>query len=171
VVLVTGYPSLDTAVASIELPVAAYLLKPVGLSDLLQAIKRAVELRRRRVSLCARIKHISASACSWLTQLEQGEVIAKGSLGNLQSELKLLVSELENHSLKLAPLAGFGCETSDTAAWRGQPAVLIDCIQEAIDVLRRTKRAFKSKQLGDLRKRLEESMEAWSKSGPGRGDC
>jgi len=42
VILVTGYPSLNSAIESIQLPVVAYLVKPFELNDLLVRVKDAV---------------------------------------------------------------------------------------------------------------------------------
>ncbi len=43
VILVTGYPSLKSAIDSIELPVVAYLIKPFELSELLERVKQVVD--------------------------------------------------------------------------------------------------------------------------------
>lgn len=52
-ILVTGYPSLRSAMRSVALPVVAYLLKPVGLEELLVAVdagvRRCRALQRLRV--------------------------------------------------------------------------------------------------------------------------
>ena len=42
VIILTGYPSVRSAVASIELPVAAYLTKPVSFPLLLEKVQKAV---------------------------------------------------------------------------------------------------------------------------------
>jgi DNA-binding NtrC family response regulator len=41
VIVVTGYPTPESAMASAELPVLGYLVKPVALDDLLRHVKRA----------------------------------------------------------------------------------------------------------------------------------
>ena len=46
VILVTGYPSLRSAIDALELPVSAYLLKPLVFDDLLAAVQRAVNRSR-----------------------------------------------------------------------------------------------------------------------------
>ncbi len=46
VILVTGYPSLNSAIQSIQLPVVAYLIKPFAFSDLLAQVKRALSIER-----------------------------------------------------------------------------------------------------------------------------
>lgn len=42
VILVTAYPTLESAVASVRLPVVDYLIKPFRLEDLLDAVERAI---------------------------------------------------------------------------------------------------------------------------------
>ncbi len=46
VILVTGFPSLETAVESIRLPVLAYLVKPIPGARLIEEVDRAVQYRR-----------------------------------------------------------------------------------------------------------------------------
>ncbi len=42
VILVTGYPSLNSAIESIQLPVVAYLVKPFELNELLERVKNVI---------------------------------------------------------------------------------------------------------------------------------
>lgn len=42
VILITGYPSVDTALDSYKLSVTAYLVKPTDFEDILKAIKDAL---------------------------------------------------------------------------------------------------------------------------------
>ena len=44
VIIVTAYPSIQSAVESVHLPVIAYLLKPFDFSDLRAQVKRGIEL-------------------------------------------------------------------------------------------------------------------------------
>lgn len=46
VILVTGFPSLETAVESIRLPVVAYLVKPIPGARLIEEVDRAAQYRR-----------------------------------------------------------------------------------------------------------------------------
>lgn len=48
VIVVTGAPSLPTAIESVRLGIADYLLKPVKYEDLLSAVRRALAQRARR---------------------------------------------------------------------------------------------------------------------------
>lgn len=41
-ILVTGYPSLGSAIRAVELPLVAYLVKPFDFDDLLKHIRKAI---------------------------------------------------------------------------------------------------------------------------------
>ena len=45
IVLVTGYPAMETAVRAVELAVVAYLIKPVDMEELLAHVKASVARR------------------------------------------------------------------------------------------------------------------------------
>jgi DNA-binding NtrC family response regulator len=51
VVIITGYGSLQSAIDAIRHGVAAYILKPFNVSDLLEVIKKTLERRKRFSSL------------------------------------------------------------------------------------------------------------------------
>ena len=51
VVIITGYGTLQSAIEAIRHGVAAYILKPFNVSDLLEVIKKTLERRRRFSSL------------------------------------------------------------------------------------------------------------------------
>ena len=66
VILVTGYPSLRSAIDSLELPVSAYLLKPLVFHDLLTAVERAVQRSRATQAIFSLRDH----AASWHHDME-----------------------------------------------------------------------------------------------------
>ncbi len=51
VVIITGYGTLQSAIEAIRHGVAAYILKPFNVSDLLEVIKKTLERRKRMTSL------------------------------------------------------------------------------------------------------------------------
>lgn len=69
VILVTGYPSVQSAVQSIELSVTAYLIKPFEFSDFLTAVKRAIE----RSQIYRVVHSISERVKDWSRDLENVE--------------------------------------------------------------------------------------------------
>src|SRR4029078_12575318 len=55
-IIVTGAPSLPTAIESVRLGIADYLLKPVKYDDLLSSVRRALEHRARHARREERIE-------------------------------------------------------------------------------------------------------------------
>ena len=57
-IVITGYPSVATAREAIQLPVVAYLVKPVEQEDLIAAVREAQDCTRNLVLiLCGKIAH------------------------------------------------------------------------------------------------------------------
>jgi len=163
VILVTGYPSIYTAIKSIQLPVMAYLPKPVDFDELLTHVQKGVERCRAHRA----VRSTQDRMQSWRSELDQiqqsmnetpGEVGAAapveaflsltfrnlaGCLSDLNNLTKALASE-KNGQPEVCQL--FNCPRFNT---------LNAAVMETIEVLEKTKNAFKSKELGELRKKLE----------------
>lgn len=156
VIVVTGYPSVRSAMTCIDLPVAGYLTKPVEFADLRD---RAVEAVRRYRAWQA-MRRNEARIASWQQEMHAMAEAPPGSAG-VDSFLALT---LRNVMGSLTDLQHIG-----QAALTGTPAQahacqLINCprgsqlqqaIKETVDVIESTKGSFKSKALGDLRRKLE----------------
>ena len=137
VIIVTGYPSIGTAIAAVELAVSAYLLKPVDFEQLLAAVEEATATRRAFAAL---------------------EAAAAADPAHPDEARKALLD---------APLAALGDADVDPTRLgkllaRHSPSGhcpdcrrLEDALLHTIDTLRRTKNSFKSKELGQLRRELE----------------
>ena len=160
VIILTGFPSVRSAVASIELPVAAYLMKPVQFPDLLVRVKAAVtrfrsyramqdteirlqDMRHRYDQLAAQRGPGAPSTDSFLS------LALRNVMGSL-TDLEQL-----SRALSGAPMQGHACQIMNCE--RG--AQLTAAIRQAVDVLEETKHAFKSKQLAALRQKLELVLE------------
>jgi len=161
VILVTGYPSLDTALQSIQLPISAYLVKPVDFEELLKHVKESIEkkalfnsidnAKKRLQEIKDSFNNINASmygnnpsnssltASAFLNLTLQN---ISGSISDIQHLFESLNGEKkEKHACNL-----FQCPANEK---------LKSAITETINVLEKTKSSFKSKELGNLRKRLE----------------
>jgi CheY-like chemotaxis protein len=164
VILVTGYPSLDTAIRSVQLPVVAYLTKPIDPGQLLAEVRTAMEQSHdyttvlgahRRLENCLReIEDLEAglrpsrsgAACPAAPALLNAAV---QSVAECLAELGRLWQAL----LPAAPppnLCRLVC--------CGRRDILEGALRDAVETIERTKHAFKSKELGSLRARLEESL-------------
>jgi len=58
IIVVTGYPSTETAIQSVELPVTAYMTKPLDFDELLGHVDTAVKLSKRRQGIAAAIERL-----------------------------------------------------------------------------------------------------------------
>ena len=161
VILMTGYPSLDSAIKSLQLPVVAYLVKPFAIADLLAQVRQALSgSRMTRALACARTR-----VEEWSHDIEVLERAAlqpsgKGSFQPLDTFVKLTVRNmfgcLEDLRRLIEALAqGRREEDLPEAFYLSRVSALAQGLTETISVLERTKGAFKSRELGELRRKLE----------------
>jgi len=172
-VLVTGYPSLDTAIDSIRLEVGAYLLKPVDELELFAAARRGVARTRTRRA----IRRTRERVRSQVEDLERLEALAGAPRDpsnelSVQSCLDALTATIatslhDMYALTAATLNGDERTVRCSLAAMNQPTVLVNALRETIAVLEKTKSAFKSKDLGELRRRLEAILREQEQERPG----
>jgi DNA-binding response OmpR family regulator len=161
VIIVTGHASTQTAIASIDLPVAAYLLKPVNVTQLLARIDQAVsrfrswQAMRRAETRLARWREEFQD----IVQQPGGQPATRGAEGVdafLALTLRNVMGSLTDLQLLGRALAGREPEA--------HPCQLVNCprgaqlhaaLCEAIEVLEETKGSFKSRTLAMLRRKLE----------------
>jgi len=167
VIVVTGYPSLDSAIDSIGLPVVAYLVKPLVFEQFLSTVARCVE----QAKVYQTMGSVQRELETWSQQigcirqlLEQPvkcpqtqliDAYVAGTLKNVAvslTELQRLAGVLARHSQQPEPRWICALARTETMA---------DLLRETVDVLERTKNAFKSKQLGQLRHRLQVVLDQW----------
>ncbi len=153
VVVLTGNPTVETAVRSVRLSIVAYLTKPPDSAELLRVIRQAVEESRQRRLLRSgreQLEQWSAELAELERQMRharEGETPRSYFRIMLRQTVRLL-SDLETGLVLY--------EQSDAGA-----AITLEyaaALRDAIDVLERTKQNFKSKELADLRRRLERLM-------------
>jgi CheY-like chemotaxis protein len=178
VVVATGYPTVWTAVEAVRLSVVDYLIKPLQFPDVLQRISLAVEKGR----LLRSFAQVRQQTTEWLGTIADAQqaLTVSGPAGrtpaltwSVDQCLSQMAAQMVNLTLSLKTL-------SDLAAHQGLPSpgtvegppptlsadlcLILQCprraayeraLHETIEVLEKTKTAFKSKDLADLRKRLE----------------
>ncbi|MDF1821142.1 MAG: response regulator [Alcanivoracaceae bacterium] len=162
VILVTGYPSVDTAVRSVEESVFAYKIKPFDTDDFMETLAEAARHSRFRTQMHA---HTEA-ARAILQQLEQlQETLERDNAPNLDqtvmdyiSLLMIQVAETSMEASSLIHQVADGRKDQPLRKVASHPdlEVLRNALTETVNVLERTKHAFKSRELGSLRKRLEQ---------------
>ncbi|HEX3927052.1 MAG TPA: response regulator [Gemmatimonadales bacterium] len=164
VVILTGLPSIDSAIASIDLPVAAYLLKPVNMPDLLARIRTAIT----RFRAYRTMRDTESRMEQWRQELGQftsgGPAPVREGAPSVDAFLALT---LRNVMGSLSDLGLLGQALSGQRV-DAHPCQLMNCprgaqlqvaVRETIAVLEETKASFKSKRLGDLRQQLELLLE------------
>jgi len=166
IIIITGFPSTRSAIASIELPVSAYLLKPVQFADLLVRTDSAVARFRSYRAM----RNAEERMSKWREDFDHlavsqtpAPVVGTGA----PSVDTFLALTLRNVMGSLTDLEHLGQALAGQQVEQN-PCQLINCprgsqlhaaVREAINVLEETKTAFKSKQLADLRKKLELLLE------------
>jgi DNA-binding response OmpR family regulator len=161
VILVTGYPSMESAIRSVSLPVSAYLVKPVDFNDLRSSVRTAVE----RSKIYRALKETELHLKEWQERLGGMQEVLRHEPGepNPVSVETFVNVTLHNIILSLAGLKNVAESVARLTGERnvcrlvGCPRLdrLIAALRDTILVLERTKSAFKSKELGELRRRLE----------------
>ena len=161
VILVTGYPSMDTAICSVELPVVAYLTKPLDFDELLGHIRPVIErsdkrrqlvgVRERLESCLAELRGAETEPCS--RHSRGADLVSPGTIHTLAACLTRLLEIVAqtDPGRKGTSL----CELLDCP----QKPVHRHAILETIAVLKKTKETFKSKAIGELRTKLEQLVE------------
>jgi len=167
VILVTSRPSLRSAIRAVELPIQAYLVKPLNFEkELLTHIHIAVkqfQLYRSVRSIKQRLQgwHNGLVGIEELVKSDSRKVLSvsldafleltfQNILGAL-SDLKHLTRTFGGNSTQNEPCHLLNCP---------RLSLLADGLAETIEVLEKSKSAFKSKNLGEIRKKLESLLTA-----------
>ena len=155
VILLTGYPAVDTAARSVRLAVTAYLTKPPDLDELRSLVRQSVSSYRRLRAVRASREHLQI----WAEELGPIEEILGGRPGAIPNHATqdYLRVTLRNTMAQLADLdrsvaAWSGCKPSQADS---RQLDLVSAVRRTIEVLEKSRRNFKSKELGDLRKQLQ----------------
>ena len=158
VIIVTGYPSVRTSLACIELPVAAYLVKPVDFPGLLKRVSAAVARFRSFQSM-------QRAESRLRLYREEYNALAQTPPRDPRSSVdSFLALTLRNVLGSITDLEQLGRALASANESPSHACQLINCprgtqlqqaVEDTISLLEETKGAFKSKALGDLRRRLE----------------
>lgn len=161
VILVTGYPSLKTAIRAAGLSVAGYLVKPVPIEDFLKLVRQSViryetyrmfDNARKRLSAMfvetAGLESMKKLVPSRPSMVDV-DVFLHYTIKNIVAsltDLKDLTQALAQNKPKQQVCQLLNCP---------RHAELTETIRDAIFVLEKTKSAFKSSELAALRVQLE----------------
>jgi DNA-binding response OmpR family regulator len=153
VILLTGRPTVESAARSVRLAVTAYLTKPPDLPELLALLDSAIANYRSLRAMQTGRERLH----EWEREIEriQGSLRTTPGGGSMGSYLRLTLRQV---MLTLRDL-----EQATAVLERPGAAALAQVEHEAalrrtVEELERTKQNFKSKDLADLRKQLEELL-------------
>lgn len=163
VILVTGYPSADSAIEAIGLPVVAYLKKPPDDDELRRRVRDAMGRSEIYHALSSVQEHLN-NCIRDLETVKQASPSSNGgprtafaaiSTVTIQS-LAACLSQL----LNLQAMAGSLATCPDLCQLLSCPRqpVMRNALRQTIRVLERTKGKFKSNELRDLRESLEQFL-------------
>lgn len=154
VILVTGYPTFQSAARSVGMQVVAYLVKPADPDELLHIAERAIASRRAFRALNVNRDQINA----WLAELAKAEesltrvethhaADADDASRQALRDVASMLRDLQHFAGTLAHRVDVRKPQSDTA--------IEGVLRDAVAVLQKTRQSFKSRELGELRRRLE----------------
>lgn len=166
VIIVTGYPSIPSAVESVRLNVLEYLIKPIDYPKLLDVTRRGVQHKQILRSV-RRAREEVVQRADQLAKIENTLSIF-GSEGRDAQIRDAVAANLENRDATPPTRVSAPTEGSEVTSLPYEVASYVklrEGLHEAIDVLQKTKGAFRSKVLADLRQRLQKLLKETSVSG------
>lgn len=158
VIVVTGYPSVPTAVESIHLHVLEYLIKPVDYSALLAAIEQGFQ----QMQVLRSVRYARKEALLRAERLAQiEETLQAGGTTISSSDIEAILLR-DSSNDKTSPEEFLGALEQPAPSSHVPTAEdyfhLREALFEAIQVLQKTKSAFRSRDLAVLRKTLEKVL-------------
>lgn len=164
IILVTGYPSQQTAIEAVKLPITAYLVKPVDFTELLQKTKTAIKINRLYKTVVITRKNLQ----EWTEQLLTIELaLQNGKINSFEEALK---SFLEITTLRIDDTFNnirLATDLLDGLDSQAQICQIMQCpqldeltegIKETVETLQGSRELYKSKQLGVIRVKLEKLL-------------
>ena len=165
VILVTGYPSIESAIQSVQLPVIAYLRKPIEFEHLLTQVQISINYYR--------VNHAVHTLQNRLKDWREGLVNIEENLRNIP-KFSSATSIGTFFDITCQNMAGALLDMNHlskalTIQQSGREAChLLNCprlntltnaLADTIRILQKSKDAFKSLELKELRERLEKLLE------------
>ncbi len=166
VILVTAYPSIQNSIQALRLKVDDYLLKPVDFGELLFLVNKVLA----NVGICRNVSlEVQQSIRKWRLDLDNIEKIMNNtsedaSFKSLNCHLDILYKMIFDSLMNLKETTQTVVRESDDRpeSVNSKLRKLKNALTETVATLKRTKDTFKSKDLGLLRVKLENLLEATS---------
>lgn len=162
IILVTDYPTVETAVAALHLAVVAYLIKPLDLEQLRGHVQRSVA----RTRMHRAVTNLKTRSALWNDTVEKLQSLLEDPLEGSVAELAgpLLATTFEGLVASVSGLrrvldcfvaTNRTAPRSDVIELLSKLDLTRTALREAVGILEETKHAFKSKRLGELRRQLQ----------------
>ena len=161
VILVTGYPTLDTAIQSFGLPVVAYLVKPFEFNVLFSHVQTTIKNSRIHRTLHIMNQRLQewrtslASIESTLTPSSRTPPISHvdaflsltfENIIDVLSDLRHVTESFTMQNIPHEVCHLFNCPRLN---------MFTEAVSETVEILEHSKGKFRSKELGELRKKLD----------------
>lgn len=167
IILLARQPELETAMCAVRSRrIVGYLPASTTVAELLPLLHEAIDDQQVRSLVRLRRRHLE-SVLEDLRNLEQAtsHVRVRPTQGTLDTYLSILSEHMVTSMRDLRALvkviaAREDAEHSQRRLAGSRPFLLLDALRETVAVLERTKTAFKSRELADLRHKLEALLEA-----------
>jgi CheY-like chemotaxis protein len=165
IILITGYPSQKTAIEAVGLPITAYILKPINFPEFVQQVKSAVKTS----TLYRIISKTKDNLAKWAGELENIELSLGHNRGDafgvaLKSFLDITTAKIDETFDNVRLVSGLLDEAKSPAevCQIMQCPILLELtegIQAAIQSIKKSKEIYKSKQLAEIRAKLEKLLD------------
>lgn len=160
VILVTGYPSVQTAITALELPVVSYLVKPLDIDELIGSAQRAIDSYRMYSNIGNALQH-SQFLTRDLENIEKviGDNLRDHSSMSADTFMSFNLRNILNGICNLAYIIDIHRKHNgeqEICRLFNCPRLLtlIETLIETTQVLEKTRSAFKSREIGQLRVKL-----------------
>jgi CheY-like chemotaxis protein len=154
VIIITGHPTLDTALQSIQLSVACYLTKPAHSAELVREAQNAIQRYRTYRTIYGSTERL----VEWRRQLEQIQTMLASRPGEPPGKS---LESFANMTLQNILGALVDLKRFSLASTQGSPSLKhLEAISETIDLLEQTRCSFKAVEFAELHQKLGGLLDA-----------
>jgi DNA-binding response OmpR family regulator len=168
IIIVSGFPTLDSALSSFDLPVVAYLRKPFEGEELVSHVRASIIRSQLRKTIVRSRERI----VEWMNSLNSLDELLNIRPQSCAAGVPIdIYITLTVHNI-LEPLFDLKhlteTLTKGTTVDKENVCNLFKCprleqqkslLDHSVEILEKTKQSFKSKELGELRKKLEKFLQ------------
>jgi DNA-binding response OmpR family regulator len=162
IILVTGYPAVETAVHAVKMAVVGYLIKPFDLGELLTLVRSSVvrsRLYHAVMDLRKQLRSWDDDACLLEKAIREplGVDVAEPAKLLLTTTFRIVAKSLVDlrRVAEVSATADKSMRPNEVEVLAGMSETIETALRETIQVLEESKYVFKSKRLKELRQQLQ----------------